>query len=288
MPDNRRVENDFHHLFRLIMKIVLLTNNSNRGQTIAHLLLRAGLNLQMVVVENGSLTQNKVNPLVVLVRKLFGPLYRWIKSLVMLSFEERRALGYEHESVARSENLVNKYIANLGVTGRPTNVKYTDVPTLNSAAAVSAVMKAEPDLCVVLGTSILRSRMISIPKIGTINAHTSILPEYRGSRSEFWQCYNQDYNHVGITLHFIDKGIDTGNILFQKRQEANENADPNELRMNNTLAILENYIPIVERVMNGAIEPKKQGNCTTPAYRFRDITEEKRITLYKRLRVANG
>ncbi len=270
------------------MKIVLLTNNSNRGQTLAHLIQRAGLSLDLVVVEDASLNIQKEKTALVIVKHVIGPFYRWVRSFVKLSSIDRKALKYEKESVLKAESLVNKYIDKLGVNGRPKDVEYLEVASLNSSMAVNAVVKAEPDLCVVLGTSILRSRMISIPKIGTINAHTSVLPEYRGARSEFWQCFNQDYNNVGITLHFIDIGVDTGNILFQKKQEVGDNPDPNMLRANNTFAVLENYVPIIQKVLNGEIKPKKQDAGTTPAYRFRDMSEEKRLTLYKRLVSANG
>ncbi|MDP6908001.1 MAG: formyltransferase family protein, partial [Flavobacteriales bacterium] len=241
------------------MKVVLLVNNSNRGQALAHLIHRAGLNLKLVVVENASLLKTEEKSALSYVKQTLGPSYRLLRSIIKLSSKDRRALRYEGESMRNAEAKVNKYIEGLGVNGRPENIEYLEVPSLNSSIAVNAVVKAEPDLCVVMGTSILRSRMISIPKIGTINAHTSILPEYRGARSEFWQCYNQDYRNVGVTLHFIDKGVDTGNILFQKKQDVGENPDPNMLRANNTFAILENYVPIIEKVLKGEIEPKKQG-----------------------------
>jgi len=252
-------------------------------------MLREGLDLQLVVVEDARLNPSTEKPLLALALKVIGPTYRFLRSRFQLSSEDRKALKYEQQLAVAAEQKANDFIANdLGVIGRPKNVEYLTVSKLNSAVAVNAVVKAAPDLCVVLGTSIIRSRLISIPKIGTINAHTSILPEYRGARSEFWQCYNQHYQNVGVTLHFIDKGVDTGNILFQKKQEASKNADPNDLRANNTFAILENYVPTIQKVLNGEIKPKKQGNCTTPAYRSRDISEKKRIQLYKRLLRKNG
>ncbi len=270
------------------MKVVLLTNNSNRGKALAHLMLRAGIGLQLVVVENADLQPRRQKWVVSLIRALFGPMYRFLRSRLKLSADDRRALQLEERLIAEADRSVNRYIEELGVTGRPTEVPYAEVPKLNSAEALNAVKDAAPDLCVVLGTSILRARMIAIPRIGTINAHTSILPEYRGARSEFWQCYNQDLGHVGVTLHFIDEKVDTGNVLFQKRQEAGGNSDPNQLRLNNTIAILENYVPVIRQVLSGDIRPKEQGPGTTPTYRFRDITEEKRIRLYKRLLRANG
>lgn len=270
------------------MSVVLLTNNSNRGQALAHLILREGLDLKLVVVEDASFRGNTNNGVVHKLRLAVGPIYRTIKQFITLSSEERAALKYEEQSIAKANERVNNYISSLGVTGRPDGVEYLETPSLREATVVTAVKNAEPDVCVVLGTSIIRKRLISIPKLGILNAHTSILPEYRGSRSEFWQCYNQDYNNVGVTIHFIDPGVDTGNVLFQLKQKVGNNPDPNELRANNTIATLENYVSVLKSVLDGTAKPTAQGKGTTPTYRFRDITEKKRIKLYKRILSENG
>ena len=269
------------------MSVVLLTNNSNRGQALAHLIIKAGLDLKLVVVEDPSLKESSGGSVASIIRKIIGPPYRWIKGVLKLSKEDRAALSYESESVVRANKMVDDYIHKLGVLGRPTGIEYLETPSLNEATVVTAIKNAAPDVCAVLGTSIIRQRIIDIPKIGMINAHTSILPEYRGSRSEFWQCYNEDYRNVGITLHFVDKGVDTGKILFQLKQEVGENPDPNVLRANNTLATLQNYVSVIQSVLDGTAEPKNQGQGTTPTYRFRDITEEKRLKLYKRILAKN-
>lgn len=265
------------------MSVVLLTNNSNRGQTLAHLMLRAGLDLKLVVVESGSSSAAKENAFKTMLRPVLGSSYRWMKNMISLSAEDRKALKYEEETQQQANEFVNQYISSLNVHGRPEGVEYLETPSLNEATVVTAVTKVKPDVCVVLGTSIIRQRMISIPRLGMINAHTSILPEYRGARSEFWQCYNQDYDHVGVTLHFVDKGVDTGRILFQKKQEVSANPNPNMLRANNTVMTLENYVPVIQSVLDGTAEPKEQGVGSTPTYRFRDITLAKRLELFKRI-----
>lgn len=265
------------------MSVVLLTNNSNRGQALAHLILKEGIDLKLVVVEDASLKTENQPSFFTKFKLAVGPTYRALKNRLRLSTEERAALKYEEQSVERANARVNKFIDELGVKGRPSNVEYLETSSLNEATVITAVKNAEPDVCLVLGTSIIKKRLISIPKLGMINAHTSILPEYRGSRSEFWQCYNQDYANVGITIHLVDPGVDTGNVLFQLKQEVGTNPDPNELRANNTIATLKNYVPVLKSVLNKTAEPTKQGAGTTPTYRFRDITEQKRIKLYRRI-----
>jgi methionyl-tRNA formyltransferase len=79
------------------------------------------------------------------------------------------------------------------------------------------VKNLEPDLIIVYSMShLLKENVFSVPKFGTVNLHTSYLPEYRGQAPIFWEYYDYALN-LGVTLHFIDKGEDTGDIIYQKR-----------------------------------------------------------------------
>lgn len=79
-------------------------------------------------------------------------------------------------------------------------------------------MKAlEPDLLVVYSMSqLLKKNIYTIPRWGTINLHPSFLPEYRGPNPVFWTYYNMA-DQGGVTVHYIDEGEDTGDILMQER-----------------------------------------------------------------------
>ena len=78
------------------------------------------------------------------------------------------------------------------------------------------VKELEPDLIVISGMSeLLKGNILNIPKKGCINLHLALLPKYRGSHPIFWTYYNLDLN-PGVTVHYIDEGEDTGNIIYQK------------------------------------------------------------------------
>ncbi|WP_299735193.1 formyltransferase family protein [uncultured Endozoicomonas sp.] len=81
----------------------------------------------------------------------------------------------------------------------------------------SWIRSLEVDIIVVFSMSqLLKENIFSIPKFGTINLHPSFLPEYRGPNPDFWQYYDMELN-PGVTVHFIDKGEDTGDIICQER-----------------------------------------------------------------------
>lgn len=81
------------------------------------------------------------------------------------------------------------------------------------------VRDKRPDVIIVYSMSqLLKKNIFSIPKYGTINLHPSFLPAYRGPNPWFWTYYNQD-SHGGVTLHYIDEGEDTGDIIYQEKYE---------------------------------------------------------------------
>lgn len=84
---------------------------------------------------------------------------------------------------------------------------------------VTFLKELSPDVMVVYSMSqLLAESAFNIPKYGTVNLHPSFLPEYRGPNPDFWQYYNQVLN-PGVTVHYIDSGEDTGDIIVQKRVE---------------------------------------------------------------------
>lgn len=85
---------------------------------------------------------------------------------------------------------------------------------VNEDRALSFLQEHRPALIVYTGGGILRKRLIELPTLGVINAHSGLLPKYRGMNVTEWALLNGD--RTGITVHFIDPGIDTGRILFSR------------------------------------------------------------------------
>jgi peptidoglycan/xylan/chitin deacetylase (PgdA/CDA1 family) len=96
--------------------------------------------------------------------------------------------------------------------GRRYGVEVFQVGSLNSPRAAEQLSQAGADLGVVLGTRILKRRTFSIPKLGCVNLHKGRVPDYRGMPPGFWELYD-DAPSAGVTVHFIDDGLDTGDIV---------------------------------------------------------------------------
>ncbi len=82
-----------------------------------------------------------------------------------------------------------------------------------------SVAKLKPDLFVVVAFGrILQESLLNIPRIGAINIHASLLPKYRGPAPIQWAIINGE-KETGVTTMFVDKGLDTGNILMSVKEQ---------------------------------------------------------------------
>lgn len=69
--------------------------------------------------------------------------------------------------------------------------------------------------CIATFHTLLKPEIFNIFPQGVINCHPSLLPKYRGPNPLFWQYYNMEESG-GVTIHYIDEGEDTGDILCQE------------------------------------------------------------------------
>lgn len=267
------------------MNITILSSNSQQAKALATLIKARGLNLTRVVHEV-SQPKNQGSPnLREQVSKTINSskLLTSLKDYIKYDKKTRIALNTELRSKENADNYLKAHLATLNTQHPLPGVEYLEVSNINSPTLIDEFTQNPPDVCVVWGTSIISKEVIALVKHAIVNAHTSVLPEYRGTRSEFWQCYHEDYSHVGFTIHLIDKGVDTGNIIYQKKLEDMGLLEPYNLRARNIISILENYPRVVKQFINGELKPFSQPAGSSPTYRFKDITLEKRVELYNRI-----
>ena len=90
-----------------------------------------------------------------------------------------------------------------------------EVGSVRDEATLFEIEKLEPDLVVVACFPlILPEEFLKIAKIGCLNIHPSLLPAYRGPEPLFWQ-FKAGEKETGVTVHWMDAGVDTGDVLGQ-------------------------------------------------------------------------
>lgn len=88
--------------------------------------------------------------------------------------------------------------------------------SINSENSVKLIKSYSPDLLIsILGNQIFKEQIFNLATYGCINLHTALLPKYRGLMPTFWVLKNNE-SKTGVSVFFVDKGIDSGPIIIQK------------------------------------------------------------------------
>jgi folate-dependent phosphoribosylglycinamide formyltransferase PurN len=116
--------------------------------------------------------------------------------------------GGETDQMREKQRLLSDFTGELGI---PTHF----VANYHTDESIALMRSAQADLGIVWGTNILKESVFKIPRLGSINIHQGLAPYYRGGPPVFWELHNGE-PEVGITVHFVEPKVDTGEILTQE------------------------------------------------------------------------
>ena len=115
-----------------------------------------------------------------------------------------------------------------------------------------------PDVNVVVAYGkILPSDVLNSAKYGSVNVHASLLPKYRGAAPIQWAVLNGD-SETGVCVMQMDEGLDTGDILLEKRCEIGENETSEELFDELSEIGADALLEALELIESGNATPVKQ------------------------------
>ncbi len=117
-----------------------------------------------------------------------------------------------------------KYLALKGFGKNPSILAYAqkkgiqtyEINTPNSKSFQKALVRLQPDVIINQSQSIIKKNLLEIPRIGVINRHNALLPKNRGRLTPFWVLFRGE-PESGVSIHFVEEGIDSGQIIVQKR-----------------------------------------------------------------------
>ena len=263
------------------MKVVLITNSSKSAKYLEHVIIQNGIDLVKVI----RLTPKKQNSKNERLSKRLSALLRFNLRILKRRFLQitNKSLAFESKCKNHYNNKTSAYIDEKSKGSLNTSSETLEVDNVNSDIVVSELNKIAPDICVVWGTPIIKKNVLQTCQT-FLNAHTSLLPYFKGTRSEFWQCLENSPETVGVTFHKIDEGVNTGPIIEQIPQKKLTPFEPYNLRYQNSISIFENYPRIILSVISGkhnySIQEK---NDSFRTYKSADITIPKRVEFYQNL-----
>lgn len=136
---------------------------------------------------------------------------------------------------------------------------------LRDPAFLETLRNLKADLQVVVAFRMLPEAIWAMPRLGTINLHSSLLPRYRGAAPINWAVIRGE-RETGLTTFFIQQAIDTGDVLLQARTPIGENETAGELHdrlMELGAALL---VETVRGIEAGSLQARPQDDAeATPA-----------------------
>ena len=142
-----------------------------------------------------------------------------------------------------------------------------------SQETLNSLRETQADAFVVVAYGqILSSEILQMPKLGCINVHGSILPQYRGAAPIQWSIYNGD-RKTGITTMLMDEGLDTGDMLLKTETEIDllDNALDIAIKLSSQGANL--LIETLQKLAAGNITPIPQEDSQATYARLIDKSD---------------
>lgn len=139
------------------------------------------------------------------------------------------------------------------------NLRILQPLNLKNPSFLKELKELDPDIQIIVAFRMLPKSIWSIPKYGTFNLHSSLLPDYRGAAPINWAIINGE-KKTGVSTFFINEEIDTGDILLQK--EVNITKEMNAGELHNVLMNVgaDLVIETLNKITEKNILPIKQYN----------------------------
>ncbi len=126
-----------------------------------------------------------------------------------------------------------------------------EVPHINHPDVLAIVDRIQPDLIAVFGTSLIKGELLEKGRLGIVNLHGGLSPEYRGADCTFWALYNQEPEKIGCTIHYINAGIDTGDLIAHVSPEVKASDDELTLFWRAVSDSTEAFVELMDRLEKG-------------------------------------
>lgn len=138
------------------------------------------------------------------------------------------------------------------------DIEYLRHENINSKEFIEAVRNYNCDLFVSMSfNQIFRRELMTVPQQRTINCHAGKLPFYRGRNILNWALIN-DEKEFGITVHYVDEGIDTGDIILQKTYPISDEDDYSTLLERAYSSCAELLYKAIQAIQASDIKPVRQ------------------------------
>lgn len=184
---------------------------------------------------------------------------RLLKKIWNKFFLKKRAYGkYGVENIRNFMENNNIFFKSIEEFCHINKVQILYCKTLNDFRVEKFIKEKKPRLVLFTGGGLIRKNILELAGDGVLNCHMGILPEYRGMDVVEWPLLLKDYNRIGFSIHFMDEGVDTGDILKTEKVEILKGDNILSLRTRFESRMCQTFVETCLEYMEGKIKPKEQ------------------------------
>lgn len=159
---------------------------------------------------------------------------------------------------------------------------------INDPSVAEALSLVEPDVTVVMGTSILGPQALAAAGRRVINVHGGYLPWYRGNQCFFFALVDGRLDRVGSTIHFVERGVDTGDIIERIVPKVDSGDQAEVLYCRAERRAVDRLVGLLRGLDRGVPLPRDPQGPGGRLYRMRDRKPRHDLLLWLRRRRQAG
>jgi methionyl-tRNA formyltransferase len=166
----------------------------------------------------------------------------------------------EEPSLARLAHQTGLPDDNLRRIAQKGAIPFLERVDLNGSAVERALIEWEPAVIAFTGGGLVRNNILQIPSVGVLNCHSGLLPRYRGMDVVEWAILENRSGAppVGLTLHLMDRGVDTGPILIRHPEDIHPGDRLESLRGRLEVQMGEMMMKGLRGLRDGSLKPEAQ------------------------------
>ncbi len=155
---------------------------------------------------------------------------------------------------------------------------------LNSDHTVAFLEATGVDTVLIYGTNLIRSPLLERFAGRMVNMHLGLSPYYRGTATNFYPLLNEEPEYVGATIHLIDPGIDSGQIIAHARPVIEPDDRPHTIGCKTILAGIDKIVSVLPDWHRGDRKSVPQWPVRNPKlYLRKDYHPRQVVALYEKL-----
>ena len=155
---------------------------------------------------------------------------RLLKKIWRKFFLREKAYNNKRFNIANLKKDLKVNDKNIVSFARKNKIEIIFCDSFNEEKIDSFLKLTAPEIALFTGGGIIRKKIINNFKIGIVNCHMGLLPEYRGMDVVEWPILQGYFKKLGLTTHLMDTGIDTGDIIQKKEYHIQPNISIQNIR----------------------------------------------------------